>query len=87
LNTKPNGVRRVERQKLRWEYGIDQDMRILTVKNWTSTEMNGQSFLTGPGPNKGCRANDDDDDDESCTSIIEIKYSGINIVKITSLMV
>jgi hypothetical protein len=34
LNTKPDGVRRVGRPKLRWEDGVDQDMRILEVKNW-----------------------------------------------------
>jgi hypothetical protein len=32
--TKPKGVRRVGRPKLRWEDGVDQDMRILEVKNW-----------------------------------------------------
>jgi hypothetical protein len=34
FNTKPDGARRVGRQKLRWEDGVDQDMRILEVKNW-----------------------------------------------------
>jgi len=34
FNTKPGGVRSVGRPKLRWEDGIDQDMRILGVKNW-----------------------------------------------------
>jgi hypothetical protein len=29
----PNGLRRVGRPKLRWE-DVDQDMRILEVKNW-----------------------------------------------------
>jgi hypothetical protein len=29
-----------------------------------STETNGQNFSRGPGPTKGCRANDDDDDDD-----------------------
>ena len=33
FNTKPDGVRRVRRPKLRWEDGVDQDMRILEVKN------------------------------------------------------
>jgi hypothetical protein len=32
FNTKPDGVRRVGRKKLRWEDGVDQDMRILEVK-------------------------------------------------------
>jgi hypothetical protein len=33
FNTKPDGVRRVGRPKFRWEDGVDQDMRILEVKN------------------------------------------------------
>ena len=36
FNTKPNGVRSVGRPKLRWEDGVDQDIRILGVKNWKS---------------------------------------------------
>jgi hypothetical protein len=39
FNTKPNGVRRVGRPKLRWEHGIDQDMIILKVKNWTKVAL------------------------------------------------
>jgi len=34
FNTKPDGVRRVGRPKLQWEDGVDQDMRVLEVKNW-----------------------------------------------------
>ena len=34
INAKPNGVRRVGRPKLQWEDGVDQDMRILEVRNW-----------------------------------------------------
>ena len=34
FNTKPVGVRTVGRPKLRWEDGVDQDTRILEVKNW-----------------------------------------------------
>ena len=66
-NTKLNGVRRVGRLKLRWEDGVDQDMRILRSRigrRSPSTETNGQSFLRSPGPTKGCRTNDDDDDDD-----------------------
>jgi len=33
-NTKLDGVRRGGRPKLRWEDGVDQDMRISEVKNW-----------------------------------------------------
>ena len=39
LNTKPDGVRRVGRPKLRWEDGVDQDMRILEVKNWKKVAL------------------------------------------------
>jgi hypothetical protein len=58
----PGGVRRVRGSKLRWEDGVEQDMRISEVKNGRrspSTETNGQSFLR-TGPTKGRRANDDD---------------------------
>jgi len=34
FNTKPDGARSVGRPKLRWEDGVDQNMRILGVKNW-----------------------------------------------------
>jgi hypothetical protein len=34
FSTKLDGVRRVGRPKMRWENGVDQDMRILEVKNW-----------------------------------------------------
>jgi hypothetical protein len=64
FNTKLDGVRRVGRPKMRWEDGVDQDMRILEIKNWKkvspSTETNEQSFLRRPGPTKGCRAKNDD---------------------------
>jgi len=34
FNTKSGGVRKVGIQKLRWEDGVDQDVRILEVKKW-----------------------------------------------------
>ena len=40
FNTKPDGARRVGRPKLRWEDGVDQDMRILGVKNWKKFALN-----------------------------------------------
>ena len=46
-DSKPDGVRRVGRQKLLWEDSVNQDMRILQVKNWKKvapTETNGQSL-------------------------------------------
>jgi len=39
FNAKPDGVRRVGRLKLRWEDGVDQDVRILEVKNWTNVAL------------------------------------------------
>jgi hypothetical protein len=39
LNTKLDGVRRVGRPKMRWEGGVDQDMRILEVKNWKKVAL------------------------------------------------
>jgi hypothetical protein len=34
FNTKPDGVRRAGRPRLRWEDGVDRGMRTLEVKNW-----------------------------------------------------
>jgi hypothetical protein len=39
FNTKPVGVRRVGRPKVRWEDGVDQGMRILEVKNWKKVTL------------------------------------------------
>jgi hypothetical protein len=39
FNTKPDGVRRVGRPKLRWEDGVEQDMRILEVRNWKKVAL------------------------------------------------
>jgi len=39
FNTKPDGVRRIGRPKLRWEDGVDQDKRILEVKNWKKVAL------------------------------------------------
>jgi hypothetical protein len=38
--TKPAGARSVARPKLRWEVGVDEDMRILGVKNWKKVALN-----------------------------------------------
>jgi hypothetical protein len=40
FNTKPDGVRSAGMPKLRWEDGVDQDMRILGVKNWKKFALN-----------------------------------------------
>jgi hypothetical protein len=39
LNTKLDGVRRVGRPKMRWEDGVDQDMRKLEVENWKKVAL------------------------------------------------
>jgi hypothetical protein len=38
FDTKPDGVRSAGRPKLRWEDGVDQDMRIL--ENWKKVNLN-----------------------------------------------
>jgi hypothetical protein len=40
INTKPDGARSAGRPKLRWEVGVDQDMRISGVKNWKKVSLN-----------------------------------------------
>jgi hypothetical protein len=40
FNTKPDGLRSVGRPKLRWEDGVDQDIRILGVRNWKKVALN-----------------------------------------------
>jgi hypothetical protein len=40
FNTKSDGVRSAGRPKLRWEGGVDQDIRILGVKNWKKVALN-----------------------------------------------
>ena len=39
FNTKPDGVRSVGRPKLWWVDGVDQDIRILGVKNWKEVTL------------------------------------------------
>jgi hypothetical protein len=39
FNTKLDGVRRVGRPKMRWEDGVDRDIRILQVKNWKKVAL------------------------------------------------
>ena len=41
---KPDGARSVGRPKLRWEDGVDQDMRILGFKNWKKVALNGDKY-------------------------------------------
>jgi hypothetical protein len=44
FNTKPDGVRIVGRPKLRWEDGVDQDMRTLEIKNWKKVALGGDEW-------------------------------------------
>jgi len=65
FNTKPDVARSVGRPKLRWEDGVDQDMRIIVVKNWRKVALNRDEWiqlLKKASPTSGCRANDDNDD-------------------------
>jgi len=39
ISTRPDGVRRVGRPKIRWEGGVDQGMRMLEVKNWKKVAL------------------------------------------------
>ena len=41
FNTKPDGVGRL---KLRWEDGVDQDMRILGGKNWKKVALDREEW-------------------------------------------
>jgi hypothetical protein len=40
FNTKPEGARSAGRPKLQWEDDVDQDTRILGVKNWKKVALN-----------------------------------------------
>jgi len=44
FNTKPDGVRRVGRPKMRWKDGVDQYMRILEVKNWKKIALDREEW-------------------------------------------
>jgi hypothetical protein len=44
FNTKPDGVRRVGRLKLRWEDGVDQDTRISEISNWERVALDKEEW-------------------------------------------
>jgi hypothetical protein len=72
FNTKLDGIRRVGTPKMRWKDGVDQDMRILKVKNWKKVTLDRDEWaklLKKVGPTKGCRANGDDDDESRITNL------------------
>jgi hypothetical protein len=44
FNTKPIGIRKIGRPKLRWEDDVIQDTKILGVKNWRNLAMEKESW-------------------------------------------
>jgi hypothetical protein len=44
FNTKPIGIRKIGRPKLRWEYNVIQDVKTLRVKNWRNVAMEKESW-------------------------------------------
>jgi hypothetical protein len=44
FNTKPIGIRKIGRPKLRWEDDVIQDIKTLGVKNWRNTAMEKESW-------------------------------------------
>ena len=44
FNTKPDGVRRVGRPKMPWEDGVNQDLKMLEVKNWKKVALDGDEL-------------------------------------------
>jgi len=44
FNAKPDGVRSVGRPKLRWEDGVDENIRLLGVKNWKKVALDGDEW-------------------------------------------
>jgi hypothetical protein len=44
FNTKPIGIRKIERPKRRWEDDVIQDIKTLGVKNWRNLAMGKESW-------------------------------------------
>jgi hypothetical protein len=44
FNTKPMGIRKIGRPKLRWEDDVIQDVKSLGVKNWRNVAMDKESW-------------------------------------------
>jgi hypothetical protein len=43
FNTKPTGIRKFGRPKLRWDDDVIQDIKTLGVKNWRNVAMEKES--------------------------------------------
>jgi hypothetical protein len=44
FNTKPIGIRKIGRPKLRWEDDVTQDVKTLGVKNWKNVTTEKESW-------------------------------------------
>jgi hypothetical protein len=44
FNTKPVGIRKIGRPKLRWEEDVIQDVKTLGVKNWRNVATENKSW-------------------------------------------
>jgi hypothetical protein len=44
FNTKPIGIRKIGRPKLRWEDDVIQDVKTLRVKNWRNVAMEKENW-------------------------------------------
>jgi hypothetical protein len=44
FDTRPEGTRKIGRPKLRWEYGVIQDIRALGVENWRNVAMDREDW-------------------------------------------
>jgi hypothetical protein len=44
FDTRPEGTRKIGRPKLRWEFGVIQDIRALGVKNWRNAAMDREDW-------------------------------------------
>jgi hypothetical protein len=54
FNTKPDGVRRGGRPKMRWEDVVDQDIRILEANSWKKVALDRNEWAKRrPGHTKG----------------------------------
>jgi hypothetical protein len=44
FDTRPEGTRKIGRPKLKWEDGVNQDIRVLVVKNWRNVAMDREDW-------------------------------------------
>ena len=66
VKSRPEGIKKIGRPRLRWEDCIMDDIWSLGIRNWSSLALNREEcrrLLKKPRTTRGFRANDDDDDD------------------------